>query len=59
MRKTPKKLRLSRETLSKMDGSRLAEAVGALVPVSSGDEPCEYTKGFTCSDYAACTCWCR
>lgn len=50
------KLKLSKETLRALTEDALHEVVAGISTQPIPDS-CGYTEGFTCSDFAACSCW--
>jgi hypothetical protein len=51
------KLKLSKETLRDLTENRLRDVVGGISGQPIPDS-CTYTEGFSCSDVAACSCFC-
>jgi len=66
VKRTPKKLRISKETLGVLNGS-LKPIAGGLIASDGPEHPCNYTDGGSCGewtclgatcDYLCATDWC-
>lgn len=57
MKKKVGKLRLAKETLQVLSDPTLQGMAGGLIASEGPENPCNPTYDFSCSDFAACSCW--
>lgn len=60
MKRKPKRIKLSRETLHHLGQPRLGAVAGGLIASENPENPCEFSAGGTCGEYTcqwSCPFW--